>query len=106
MLRYMAGVSLSDRVASSEVASRCGVKPLLQVLRESRLRWFGHVKRRRGAGVLGEVMEMEVTGTRPRGRPKKVWMNNIEEDQNELNLTQDDAYDRDRWRDIIKRQTN
>ena len=27
MLPYMAGVSLSDRVASNDVASRCGVKP-------------------------------------------------------------------------------
>ena len=76
--------------------SRCGDKPLLQVLRESRLRWFGHVKRRRGAGVSGEVMEMEVTGTRPRARLKEAWMKNIEENLKELNLTQDDAYDRDR----------
>ena len=82
------------------------MKPLLQGLRESRLRWFGHVKRRRGAGVLGEVMEMEVTGTRPKGRPKKVWMKSIEEDLKELNLTQDHAYDRDRWIDIIKRETH
>ena len=82
------------------------MKPLLQLLRESRLTWFGHVKRRRGAGVLGEVMQMEVTGTRPRGRPKKVWMKNVEEDLRELNLTQEDAYDRDKWRNIIKRQTH
>ena len=59
MPRFLAGVYLSDRVACNEVANRCGVKPLLQVLRERRLRWFGHVKRRRGAGVLGEVMEMD-----------------------------------------------
>ena len=106
MLRYMAGVSLSDRVASEEVANRCGVKPLLVVLRQSRLRWFGHVKRRRGEGVLGEVMEMEVPGTRPRGRPRKTWMKNIEEDLHELNLNQEDAYDRDRWRALIQRQTH
>ena len=50
-------------------------------------------------------MEMEVAGTRPRGRPKKVWLKNIEEDQRKLNLTQDDAYDGDRWRAVVKRQT-
>ena len=80
MLRYMAGISLNDRVASVEVARICGVKPLDIVMRENRLRWFGHVKRRRGGGVLGAAMEMEVTGTRPRGRPRKTWMKNIEED--------------------------
>ena len=59
MLRYMAGVTLEDRVASEEVARRCGVKPVLTVVREGRLRWFGHVKRREKEGLLGEVMELE-----------------------------------------------
>ena len=48
MQRYMAGAFLADRVASIEVASRCGVKPLTFVIRESRLRLYGHVKRRHG----------------------------------------------------------
>ena len=106
MLRYMAGVSLADRVLSTEVASRCGVKPLTVVMRENRLRWYGHVKRRQGEGVLGEVMEMEIPGTRPRGRPKKTWMKNIEEDMSQLNLNEEDVYDRDRWRVLIKSQTH
>ena len=67
----MAGVSLADIVASVEVASSCGVKPLTLVMRESRLRWYGSVRRRQGDGVLGEIMETEVPGTRHRGRPKK-----------------------------------
>ena len=53
-LRYMAGVILADRVASDEVARRCGVKPVLTIVREGRLRRFGHVKRREGEGLLGE----------------------------------------------------
>ena len=50
MLRYMAGITLVDRVASEEVARRCGVKPVLLAIREGRLRWFGQVKRREGEG--------------------------------------------------------
>ena len=38
------------------------------------------MKRRQGDGVLGEVMAMKVPGTRPGGRPKKMWMKNIEND--------------------------
>ena len=60
----------ADGVARVKVASRCGVKPLTSVMRESRVRWYGHVRRWQG-GVLGEVMEMDVPGTRPRPRPKK-----------------------------------
>ena len=106
MLRHIAGISLNDREASVEVARICGVKPLDIVMRENRLRWFGHVKRRRGGGVLGAAMEMEVTGTRPRGRPRKTWMKNIEEDLRKLSLVQEDAYDRDRWRGLIRSQTH
>ena len=39
MLCYMAGASLSDRVASKEEPRRCSVKPLLPVVREKRLIW-------------------------------------------------------------------
>ena len=46
MLRYMAGVSLQDRVPSAVVAETCGVGQVLDVARSRRLRWFGHVERR------------------------------------------------------------
>ena len=106
VLRYMADVSLSVRVASNEVAIRCDVKPLLQHLRDNRLGRFGHAKRRRGACLLGEVIGMEVTGPRPGRRTKEILVENIEEDLCKLHLMQDDAYDRDRWKTILKRQTH
>ena len=65
MQRYMAGASLTDRVASVHVVSKCGLKPSTQVMRESRLIRYGHMKRRKGDGVLGELMEMEVPRSRP-----------------------------------------
>ena len=36
-------------------------------------------------------MELEVPGVKPRGRPKKQWKNNVEEDLREMNLTEADA---------------
>ena len=54
-----------------------------------RLRWFGHAKRREEGDCLGEVLQMVVTGNRPRGRPKKTWMDNVKEDMRKLNLTED-----------------
>ena len=101
MLRYMAGVSLADQVAREEVTRRCGVEPILTVVREGRLRWFGHVKRRVGEGLLGEVMELEVPDVTPRDKPKKQWRNNVEEDLRDMNLTEADAMDRDAWRAAI-----
>ena len=106
MIRYKAGISLADKLPGAEVASRCGLKPLTLVMRESRLRGYGHVKRRQGDGVLGEVMEMEIPETRPTGRLKKTLIKNIEKDMCELNLREEDVHDRERWRTLIKSQTH
>ena len=44
-LRFMAGVSLGDAESSREVAESCGVTELGILLKERRLRWYGHVVR-------------------------------------------------------------
>ena len=80
MLRYMTGVSLSDRVDSAEVAGRCGLKQLEVVLRERRLRWFGHVKRRTEEEPIHRVLNVAVEGPRPRGRPRRSWLQTIQEE--------------------------
>ena len=105
MLRYMAGVAWQDRVSSEEVARRCGVEVLENVLRRRRLRWFGHVKRRDEEDPLRRVGELVVEGRRPPGRPRKSWRKTVEEDMRKVGAQEEDALDRDRWRGIIKRQT-
>ena len=42
--------------------------------REARLRWFGHVQRRDSGDIGGRMLEMELPGTRPRGRPERRFM--------------------------------
>ena len=37
-------IRMTDRISSQQVANRCG--QLLDVMRERRLRWYGHVRRR------------------------------------------------------------
>ena len=40
-------------------------------LRKMSLRWLGHVKRRDENSILRRVMELEVEGKRPVGRPRQ-----------------------------------
>ncbi len=105
MLRYMAGVTWRDGVGSVEVAERCEVKELSVVLKMRRLRWFGHVKRREGVGALGRAVELDVEGRRPRGRPKKTWRKCVQEDLEALGAEEEDALDRENWKQVIKRLT-
>ena len=105
LLRYMAGVSLRDRVRSEEVASRCCVDEVEIVMRERRLRWFGHVRRRDEDDPIRSVMDLEVDGGRPRGRPKKTWKKTVEEDMRRVGVREEHALDRGRWRAMTKRRT-
>ena len=54
-LRYMAGISLHDSVASEEVLRRCGLCDVLKALNKGRMRLFGHVLRRNEDESLAKV---------------------------------------------------
>ena len=49
---------------------------------------------------------MEIARTKPRGRSKKAWTKNIEEDMCEWNVLEKDVYDRVRWKPLIKGQNH
>ena len=66
MLRWAKGVTLLDRVRNEEVLREMKVDKLDGVLREARLRWFGHVWRRDDQYVGKQVMRITV-GRRGRG---------------------------------------
>ncbi|KAK3566572.1 hypothetical protein QTP86_001063 [Hemibagrus guttatus] len=65
MLYGLETVSLRKRQESElEVAE-------LKMLREARLRWFGHVQRRESEYIGRRMLDMELPGRRQRGRPKR-----------------------------------
>ena len=105
MLRFLAGVSLRDRLSSAEVARRCGLKEISDLTRVRRLQWFGYVKRRGEGEPLAVVRSWQVEGRRPRGRPKKSWTKIIEEDMRLLGINEALASDRLSWRAAVNRPT-
>ena len=101
----MAGVRLQEHVPSSTVAERCGLRQISDVLRVRRLRWYGHVKRREHGDVLATIRDWIVDGRRPRGRPRKRWIDNVKENMRVLNVNDETARNRERWRSAIARLT-
>ena len=64
----MSGLSLRDRVRSSDTRGRLGVELLLLRIKRSQLRWFRHLVRMPLGRRLLEVFQARPTGRRPRKR--------------------------------------
>ncbi|KAM3395287.1 hypothetical protein P3S68_004292 [Capsicum galapagoense] len=102
MLRWMCGLTRGDRVRNETIREKVGVTPVECKMREARLRWFGHVKRR---GMDAPVRRCERLVLddfrRGRGRPKKYWGEVIRRDMEQLQLTEDMTLDR-KCRGIVR----
>ena len=70
MIRMMCGVRLVDRVSTDVLRDRVEIEDLII---QSRLRWYGHVMRGDINSQIREVMEVEITEKRKKGRPIKLW---------------------------------
>ena len=55
MLRMMCGVTRRDRIRNEYVRASVGVDDIRDKLAENRLRWFGHVSRKREDDVVKKV---------------------------------------------------
>ena len=74
-------------------------------LRNARLRWHGHVKRRE-EGYLGKRMtDMAVPGRRKGGRPRRRWTGLAGEDMERVGAKDGSKVDRVKWR-ILSRNDN
>ena len=70
-------------------------------MRENRLRWFGHVKRKTNDAPVRRGESIIVKGKRGRGRPRRTWEEQIKRDMHELQLSADITRDRGTWRRLI-----
>ncbi|GKD27430.1 hypothetical protein Tco_1233644 [Tanacetum coccineum] len=71
-------------------------------MREGRLRWFGHVKRKPQSAPVRRVETIVVDGVRRKGRPKLWWEDKLKTDLKELLLSEDMTSDRNSWRTRIR----
>ena len=60
MNRWMCGISLKDRRTNQELRRLVGVKPITTVIRSGRLRWYGHVMRKRDEDWVKKCMKFKL----------------------------------------------
>nr|GEU56072.1 integrator complex subunit 11 [Tanacetum cinerariifolium] len=102
MLRWTCGKTMVDMISNEVFRASLDVDSIIDKIREGRLRWFGHVKRRPQSVPVRRVAAMVVDGSRRRGRPKLRWEDRLKMDMKELRLSEDMTSDRNAWRDRIR----
>ena len=77
-----------------------GFEDLDLILKERRLRWYGHVECFNGA--VKTAFDIQVDGKRGLGRPKMTWKHLTERDRREWKLSAINPHDRHTWRSGVR----
>ena len=83
---------------------------IVWVIKSRRMRWAGHVARMDEERGVYRVLVGKPEGKRPRGRPRRRWVDNIRTDLQEVECGYVDwiglAQDRDRWWTLVSAVMN
>ena len=96
MIRQICNVKPQDTatIRSIKLLARLGIEDLDLILKERRLRWYGHVEHSNGA--VKTAFDIQVNGKRGPGRKM------TERDRREWKLSAIDPHDRDIWRSGVR----
>ena len=77
-----------DKMRNERIRELCGVKKgINERINESTLRWFGHVERMNESRLVKRMYSGECVGNRPAGRPKRKWIESVNECLKERNVS-------------------
>ena len=99
LLRVSYKDHISNDIIREQITQHIGPhKDLLSTVKERKLKWFGHVTRRKS--IANTIMHGTVRGSRPQGRPKKTWLQNIKDWTGSTlgDASSVEAHNRDFWR--------
>ncbi|PSN45777.1 hypothetical protein C0J52_10749, partial [Blattella germanica] len=73
--------------------------------RQERIRWAGHIQGVSETCTVKNIFIGELEGRRRRGRPRKRWIYDIEEDLRKMGVRcwRREGKDRDEWRLVIEK---
>ena len=105
-LRRVANKTKWDRERNAKIRKDLKVKPVVDMIKEKQLKWYGHVKRMNPQRIVKRSVEAREWGTRTRGRPRMTWLGNIEQYGREKGKTLSEldrmAKERKKWKDFTE----
>ena len=94
------GVKPSDDPSMDDLHAKLGICDLAALVRERRLRWFGHVMR--SNGEINRVRSRPVPGRKGPGRAKKTWDECVKQELKVCGLSEAGTQDRVSCRSSVK----
>ena len=100
MVRQICSIKPDDTVRSSELLAKLELEDLDLILRERRLRCFGHVER--SSGAIRTACDIQIDGRQRAGRAELTWKKLRERDCHEWKLTTVNPQERSTWRSGVR----
>ena len=106
-LRKILGVTRLDKVRNTKIREKLNYhRDLIDTVQTKKLKYFGHIVRMQNSRYPKILLEGNIHGTRPRGRPEKKWLDDIktfclENDIQSVSTASHLATNRDIWRRTI-----
>ena len=97
MVRCMCCASLKSRISSNDLNKRLNVEAVTDVVRQRRLRWFGHLEHTDGNDWVSSCRSFEAVGAKCQGGSRKTWGECVRGDMKSLGLKTELAQDRAKW---------
>ena len=94
----MCEVLLKGRKRSTDLMFVLGLKGTMdQLAMANNVCWYDHLLMREDGHVLRRTLDFEVEGQRKKGRPKRTWKRQVEEEHVKVGFRMRDALCRSRW---------
>ena len=100
-------VSRLERIRNEEIRRRIGSETsIVDDIEAKQLVWYGHVQRMENDRWPKRMLKYCPPSRRRRGRPRRTWIQGIQSAMEKRQLTEEDWWDRERWRLGCEKRTN
>jgi hypothetical protein len=95
-------------LTSKEIYGTVKNPTITETIRLHKLLWFGHAQRMEGNKIPKRVLDMNLESTRPMGRPRNNWQNEVREDGRIVGGEewQEKVYNREEMKKLLRTARN
>jgi hypothetical protein len=78
---------------------------IVRSIKAQRIKWLGHIQKMDQAGPTGKLLDWKPMATRPVGKPRQRWQEDVMKDLKEIKIKnwKETAKDRRTWRDLAEK---